>query len=91
MGFAPDVQSSFPALKSLLIAVMLVGEWLTAHKKLESHIVWFAYNVLAIFWHLSIDSAFWTKYVVYLFFCLYGYVDWYKRYVIAKKHNNATV
>ena len=83
-----QVQS--PALDALIATIVFTGQRLSAHKKLESQLFWFVYNIIIIYKRAVIQgSILWIKHLIYLPLCLWGYTVWLKKYrKLQRKHDD---
>lgn len=70
-------QSDFPYQGALCISLVMIGLWMTAHKKLETYAIWSLLNILSIYIHYQ-KAYYWfsVKYLIYLLGSVYGYSKW---------------
>lgn len=75
-------QSDFPYQGALCTSLVIMGLWMTAHKKLETYVIWSLLNILSIYIHYY-KTYYWfsAKYVVYLIGSVYGYSQWRSTYL----------
>jgi nicotinamide mononucleotide transporter len=69
--------SKFPYLSSFVTALVLIGLWMSANKKLENYLIWILVNVLYMYIHYHKGYNWFTvKYTVYLVSTIWGYYRW---------------
>lgn len=83
-------QVKYPALDALIGTMVFTGQRLSAHKKLESQLFWFVYNIIMICNRGVIQGTIlWIKHLVYLPLCLWGYTVWLRKYKKSqRKHDD---
>ena len=69
--------AAFPFWDSAILAMSLAAFWLTARKKIENWIVWFAVDVISVGVYLAQGLALYALlYFVYLGMAVWGYRAW---------------
>ncbi len=77
-------------INTLLTTLVFIGQWLTAHKKLESHLFWFLYNILSFYYHTKASYQILKfKYLIFAPLSLYGLFVWTKKHKEQKHAHQA--
>ena len=80
--FFKHFHSSYPYLGGLRTIFISIALWATAHKKLETYLLWFLLNILSALVCYYKGLYFFTiKYIIYLVLSAYGYYSWRKSYL----------